>query len=191
VNTNGSYASETGYSLSGGGVSSYPQPSYQVGVSTSGVREVPDVSFDADYNTGIDIIFAGSTYQVGGTSIGAPAWAGLFALADQERTANGLPLLSSVSALEAMYATYGSNAYSNAFHDIVGGSNGEYSATVGYDDVTGLGSPIANELVPYLAGDMSLAQLTPEPASATMLLLAAPLLLRRRCRRRCVSTSPA
>ena len=38
------------------------------------------------------------------------------------------------------------------FHDVTAGSNGTYSATAGYDLATGLGTPIANLLVPALAG---------------------------------------
>ena len=37
------------------------------------------------------------------------------------------------------------------FNDITSGSNGPYSAGPGYDMVTGIGSPVANELVPGLA----------------------------------------
>jgi hypothetical protein len=40
-------------------------------------------------------------------------------------------------------------AYSSNYTDIVSGSNG-YPAGPGYDLATGLGSPLANNLVPYL-----------------------------------------
>jgi subtilase family serine protease len=179
VNASGTYAGETAWSGSGGGVSDYePRPSYQANVpqdaSSPGYRTVPDVAFDADPDTGVSIVYDGSSVNyVGGTSVGAPSWAGLFALADQHLAAAGKPLLSSVSALEAMYATYGTSAYSNAFHDIVGGSNGAYTATAGYDEVTGLGSPIANDLVPYLGGQMSLLQVAaiPEPGGVAVVLV--------------------
>ena len=38
------------------------------------------------------------------------------------------------------------------FHDITVGPNGYYAAPGGYDEVTGLGTPVANLLVPALAG---------------------------------------
>jgi subtilase family serine protease len=185
VNSSGNYAGETAWSGSGGGTSAYEaRPAYQNGVQSSAFRTVPDVAFDADPNTGVDIVYGGQNVQVGGTSLGAPAWAGLFALADQERAAEGLSPLSSLSALQAMYALYGTPAYTNAFHDIVGGNNGAGGATAvaGYDEVTGLGSPIANDLVPYLGGEMTLSALenAPEPARAAMIFIAAPLLLMRR-----------
>jgi subtilase family serine protease len=180
TNGDGSYAGESAWSGSGGGTSQFElRPSYQIGVQPSTYRTVPDVAFDADSSPGVDIYFDGGTTPVGGTSIGSPCWAGLFALADEDRAANGLSALSSFSALQAMYATYGSNAYSMAFHDIVGGTDGAYTATTGYDEVTGLGSPIANELVPYLGGSESLADLIPEPTSVAMVFIAFPLLMRR------------
>jgi subtilase family serine protease len=186
VNSNGSYAGETAWSGSGGGVSSYElRPTYQsqnkipVDPSNPGNRTVPDVAFDASPSTPVQIYYDGGLAAVGGTSVGAPCWAGLFALADQQLAAADKPLLSSVGALEAMYATYGTEAYSYAFHDIVGGSNGSYQAVAGYDEVTGLGSPVANELVPYLGGELTLAQL-PEPTGAVVMLVALPMMLRRR-----------
>jgi len=187
VTGSGNYSSETAWSGSGGGVSSYePRPAYQDVVpadsSTPGNRTVPDVAFDANPSTGVAVVYDGSTIAVGGTSVGAPAWAGLFALVDQELAAKGKPLLSSLSALEAMYATYDTAAYSNVFHNIVGGSDGSYSATGGYSEVTGLGSPIANDLVPYLSGQMTLSELTPtpEPSCLAMVFVGLPLLARRR-----------
>jgi kumamolisin len=180
--TNGTYAGETAWSGSGGGVSTVEsKPSYQNGAQSFSFRTVPDVAYDADPDTGVDIVFNGSTAQVGGTSIGAPQWAGLFALADQERAADGLAPLSSLTALQEMYATYGTAAYSMAFHDITSGSNGSFSAATGYDEVTGLGSPIANELVPYLGGELALGPLAvPEPAGFALLFVTIPWLLRRR-----------
>jgi subtilase family serine protease len=188
VNADGSYASEKGWRGSGGGVSDYEaSPSYQANVprdpSAPGYRTVPDVAFDANPNTGVSIFFDGSQQNdIGGTSVGAPAWAGLFALADQQLAAANKPLLSSISALEAMYATYGTEAYSYAFHAITGGSNGRYIANGEYNEVTGLGSPVANELVPYLGGQLTIDQL-PEPASAAVIFVARPMLVRRRARR--------
>ncbi len=76
-------------------ISSYePQPAYQIGKvngANSTNRTNPDVSMDADPNTGVfvvDSFLTGSTstfLQVGGTSLATPMWAGLIALADQVR----------------------------------------------------------------------------------------------------------
>src|SRR5208283_1561945 len=93
----------------GGGVSLYePQPSYQTGVvsafSTSN-RTNPDVSADANPNTGVPIYdswdFGTSTPwltgTMGGTSLSCPLWAGMVAIADQGRSIAGLPSLSGLN----------------------------------------------------------------------------------------------
>ena len=153
---------ETAWNQSGGGISAYEaEPGYQSSYSipnTGGRRGVPDVSYDADPNTGVSVFDStplnGQTgwFQVGGTSAGAPQWAALTALADQIRSTGPLSssnLNSSPEYNAAAPAIYGSN-----YRDITSGTNGTCgtgcTAGVGYDFVTGLGSPLANALVPYL-----------------------------------------
>jgi hypothetical protein len=141
------YASETAWSGSGGGVSRYlPEPSYQLGFDGSGYRTTPDVSYDADPNTGFYVyntagLAAGQSgwWIYGGTSAAAPQWAGLLALADQGRAYAGLGSLA--NAQSAVYALPASD-----FHDVTVGSNG-YSALPGYDLVTGRGSPFGDRIV--------------------------------------------
>ena len=83
---------------------------------------------------------------MGGTSLAAPSWAALIAIADQGRVAMGGTTLDGPSqTLPALYSLP-----STDFHDITAGNNGYYAAP-GYDYVTGLGTPIANLLVPDLA----------------------------------------
>lgn len=90
---------------------------------------------------------------VGGTSAGSPQWAAIVALVDQVRTAGPLSSNSLTSSAEYS-AAVGAN-YALNYRDIVTGTNGTCGAicttNVGYDFVTGLGSPLANKLVPYLA----------------------------------------
>jgi hypothetical protein len=147
--SNGNYSSETAWSGSGGGTSQYePEPSYQQGVQSSGFRDSPDVAYDADPQTGFsvyDSVGTSNPWQVvGGTSAAAPQWAGLIAIADQGRA-----LLSEGSLDGAQSAVYQLPA--TDFHDIVGGSNG-FPATAGYDLATGLGTPLANLVIPGLIG---------------------------------------
>ena len=99
------YGSEVGWSGSGGGISQFEaEPTYQDEVQSTGQRTIPDVSFDADPNTGVAIydsynnvpggIFgdSGPWEQVGGTSLAAAGWAGLIAVADQGQVlAGGAP----------------------------------------------------------------------------------------------------
>jgi subtilase family serine protease len=145
--TRGNYSSESGWSGSGGGYSSFePEPLFQQGKQTSGVRSNPDVAYDANPNTGVYVYDSvnGAWFRVGGTSAGAPQWAGLVALADQGRSSP----LSTGQVLNALYSLSGTS-YSSDFHDIASGSNG-YQAHTGYDLVTGLGSPKAPALINFL-----------------------------------------
>jgi uncharacterized repeat protein (TIGR03803 family) len=172
INSNGTYNSESAWSDGGGGPSAYEsQPSYQVArvndLSTT-ARLDPDVSADANPSTGVYVIDSyyapGDLLEVGGTSLAAPMWAGLMAQVDQGRVINGLSTLTGAQALSALYS-----ASPSYFHDITSGSNGE-STLVGYDMATGLGSPIANLLVPALAGSATgpkLAIATQPPSSIT------------------------
>lgn len=135
-----SYGGEKAWSGSGGGYSPYEsEPAYQRSVQTSGYRSNPDVAYDADPYSGFYVCQKGSWYAVGGTSAGAPQWAGLLAVANQGRAAAGRAPLS--TALQAIYSLAAAD-----FHDITTGSNG-YKAGVGYDAATGRGSPIVSLVV--------------------------------------------
>ena len=67
----------------------------QSAVQTTGRRSTPDVSFDADSSTGVNIYETsprsgqGSWRTYGGTSLGAPVWAGIIAIVDQGRAFAG------------------------------------------------------------------------------------------------------
>ncbi len=134
----GALASETAWSGSGGGISAYePMPSYQSAYGLAGaMREVPDVSYDADPASGFSVYdsygYNGQRgwFTVGGTSAGSPQWAAIRSL--------GL----SASAARC-YADAASSGY---FRDITSGTNGTCGAVCtagpGYDTVTGLGSPL-------------------------------------------------
>ncbi len=148
------FQSETAWSGSGGGTSQYePEPAYQEGVQSTGMRTIPDVAWDADPNTGVAVYDSydeaqdgGAWIQIGGTSVAAPSWSGLIAIANQGRVLAGATSLDGPGqTLPALYTVS-----SNDFHDITSGSNGGFSAGPGYDEVTGLGSPVANLLVPDL-----------------------------------------
>jgi subtilase family serine protease len=128
---------------SGGGISPLePTPSFQSGTSVGGVvplvnRGVPDVSLDADPESGYDVVVAGTVTVIGGTSASAPSWQGIWARA-QGAHSGGLGFAGPV-----LYKTEPASAY----HDITIGSNGLYPAAPGYDLVTGLGTPDITKLV--------------------------------------------
>jgi hypothetical protein len=163
---------------SGGGLSNEPQPSYQNGlvihdgntiVSSNGTRANPDVAFDGDYiNSPVEFYDQGSVIEGqstspiragAGTSLGAPAWAGLIAIADQGLAVAGHAPLTTAQALARLYSLP-----SHDFHDETTGYNG-YSAGPGYDLVTGLGSPVANRLIPDLVGTVASVSVFVVPVS--------------------------
>ncbi len=149
-----SFTSETTWSGSGGGASADESlPSFQNGYTgpvfgastisalTGGKRGIPDVSFDANPNTGVSV-FDSTSYQgqsgwftLGGTSVGAPNWAGILAAG----------AAAGSTALQGHSAIY-SAGYKTNLRDITSGTNGscgtDCTAGTGYDLVTGLGSPI-------------------------------------------------
>lgn len=133
-NSDGSLQSETGWSSSGGGCSAYEaansiQAAFsQYGqVNCNGTRATPDVSLDANPNSGVSVYdsvrYNGQSgwFTVGGTSVSTPIWAA--------RSAD------TGTVVNASYV-YGSNL---TFRDITVGNNGA-SCLVGYDLVTGRGS---------------------------------------------------
>ncbi len=139
---------------SGGGISLYEtEPAYQQGVQSAGHRTTPDVSLVADPATGAWIadpynLDPSNPFQVvGGTSLSAPAWAALLALVDQGRAATGESTLNSTSAANAQQALC--MLPQSDYNAITSGNNG-YTASAGYNLVTGLGTPVANLLVPDL-----------------------------------------
>jgi subtilase family serine protease len=143
----------------GGAISEYERkPPYQSSIAIGGnYRDVPDVAFDGDPDTGVYVydsaVGGGTGYVYGGTSVGSPCWAGLIAVADQGRSLEGLgPMTGYSQTLPRLYSLPSSD-----FHDITSGNNGQYgdggyNAGPGYDLTTGLGTPIASSLVPDLAG---------------------------------------
>ena len=164
LNADGSYKSETGWGYrlnsvgafiaSGGGISLYePGPAYQLGVQSTGSRTTPDVAFVADPATGAWIadpynLDPSDPFEiVGGTSLSAPAWAGMMALVDQGRADSGESALDSTSPTATQQALY--MLPQSDYKVIASGSNG-YSAQAGYNLVTGLGTPVASLLVPDL-----------------------------------------
>ena len=134
------------------------------------MRTTPDVSFNADPNSGVavydSVSYSGQSgwFQVGGTSAAAPAWAGLIAIADQGLATGGKGPLSGTQAQTQLYGLPSSD-----FHDITTGFNG-YSATTGYNLVTGLGSPKASAVI---AGLLS-ANGVSEGAAATQVTVTTP-----------------
>jgi subtilase family serine protease len=157
---NGGTFSEIAWNMSGGGISSFfPEPSYQQMLPSSVQSEinhrrgVPDVSADANPATGLAIFTAGHWDLGGGTSASAPIWAAILAIGDQ-MAGRSLGFIN-----PTLYKLATSSHYTQDFHDITLGNNSVnvngvelkgFSATQGWDPITGLGSPNAEKLLPDL-----------------------------------------
>ena len=88
----------------------------------------------------------GGFLSVGGTSISAPVFAGICAQLLQKNP----KALQNISMPEYLYFLAGKTQYDFPqyyFNDITVGSNGVYDALEGYDLATGLGAPIAEQII--------------------------------------------
>jgi subtilase family serine protease len=157
----GAYGSESAWQGSGGGFSTqFHRPPYQAQLRTGdgprGMRGVPDVAYDADPHSGPIVAWSvlAPPGRVGlgvvsGTSVGPPQWAAVVALADQAWKGR-LGLVN-----KALYRVAKGHDGSSAFHDVTSGNNSfggvtGFSASEGWDAVTGLGTPNAARLIPLL-----------------------------------------
>lgn len=155
----GTWSSETVWddgasSATGGGYSTtFPRPSWQP--STVGqFRGLPDISANADPESGYRVRVDGQDMVIGGTSAVAPLLAGLVArLAELV----GGPVGNFV---EVAYAN------PSAFTDITTGDDEGYSASVGWDPASGLGSPVGAKLLAALTGNTPTPVPPPTPTPA-------------------------
>jgi len=132
----------------------FSAPSYQQALSNMSARTTADVGYNASVYTSVWVYLTvpGLTpgfYFFGGTSEGAPQWAAITALADQQ-AGHALGFLN-----PALYAIGANPAeYAADFHDVTVGDNGFLSpgfpAGAGYDLPTGLGTPNVANLIATL-----------------------------------------
>jgi len=184
----------------GGASIVFAKPTWQTGtgVPNDGQRDVPDIALNAssahdsylicsqDYFSGTSAVSCAKGFRasdsnasenlnnslaaVGGTSAGAPTFAGILALINQATSSNGLgnvnPTLYTIAASSPA-----------AFHDIITGNNKVpcttgtancpsgttqigFSAGTGYDQVSGLGSLDVSNLIASWSGNS-----TPPPGN--------------------------
>jgi tripeptidyl-peptidase-1 len=154
---------ETAAGFSSGSFSNYfKAPAYQLapiatylktakGLPPAGVynhtgRGVPDVSA---LGVNFEIVSGGQTFDVDGTSCSCPTFAGLVSLLNDVRLAAGKPSLGPLAQL-----FYKNSA---AFTDVTSGNNPGcgtqgFQAAVGWDPITGIGSPQFAALVAVVKG---------------------------------------
>ena len=154
----GAWKSETGWPKSAGmpspngvAIPSYQQAAGVVTAANHGsttLRNIPDVASES--NAVQYVCYQGKCADHGGgTSYAAPLWASLVAMANEQAAANGEANAGFLNP--ALYSIGLGSSFDSDFHDIVSGNNGGYSAVVGYDLVTGWGSPKGVNLIDALA----------------------------------------
>jgi hypothetical protein len=166
--------SPTGFLGGGGGISLFePEPAFQraFGINDpQGFRATPDVSLDASDQTPVNFVDNfdipngnPATEFAFGTSVAAPMWAGLLAIVNQGRALEGVGPLT--NAQEAVYKIPESD-----FHDVTQGFNFVAVATPGFDETTGIGTPMANlvvhDLINTQTGPVTFAAAAPTVSSA-------------------------
>lgn len=142
--TFGNFVGEAAWENGGGGLSTYePRPSYQSVLPSATHRLVPDVSSDANPNSGVWVYDNNATsgccwYVFGGTSVASPSWAGIVNGAGHFAT-------SSNAELTMIYNAYASSTnYAADYNDISYGLCGFYDGYIAsskWDPCTGVGSP--------------------------------------------------
>jgi len=153
----------------GGGASVFfSKPSFQ-GAATpaDGARDQPDVALLASPNFPGAFVFddngsgAGALGVVGGTSLSAPAWAGIVDLLVQQSGGKVGSINSKV------YALAGAGQAAAGFHDVTSGNNGfngvtGFNAAPGYDQATGWGSVDINQ---FITAMVATPAATPTPSA--------------------------
>jgi len=130
---------DAGGGATGGGASSvFALPAWQEGLKLTRTgggtqalasRGVPDVSGDADPDTGYQVRVDGQNLVFGGTSAVAPLWAGLLARINQ------------LAGRPAGYINPQLYRQPAALREVTQGDNGDFAASPGWNACTGLGSP--------------------------------------------------
>jgi kumamolisin len=147
--TNGTINAETVWNdggnggATGGGVSTtFQRPQWQEGLKTTNasgaskplaMRGVPDVSGDADPESGYAVRVDGTNTVIGGTSAVAPLWAGLIARINGANSGRPVGYLNPL--------LYKGASTAGALRDVTKGNNGDFAASAGWDACTGLGTP--------------------------------------------------
>jgi Pro-kumamolisin, activation domain/Bacterial Ig-like domain (group 3)/Putative binding domain, N-terminal len=183
--TAASIAAGSGLSGTGGGASIiFSKPSWQTGtgVPNDGARDVPDISFTAsEFHDPYLVYSSGEYWNVGGTSAPTPVFSGILALLNQYLVSKGTlsqPGLGNINPTLYRFA----QTTTGVLHDITVGNNivpcvtgsanctgGQfgYSAGVGYDRVTGLGSADVNQLALQWAASLAAPTTTAVSANPT------------------------
>ncbi|KAF7982625.1 hypothetical protein HWV62_27045 [Athelia sp. TMB] len=147
-----------GYSSAGGFSRHFPAPAYQqsqvssyiqglgstyAGLYNASGRGFPDV---AALGVNLTMVWKGETMLINGTSAATPVFAGIIALVNERLLAAGKPSLGFLNPL--LYSAQGTAALTDitSGHNPGCGTKG-FTAGIGWDPMTGLGTPIFSKLL--------------------------------------------
>jgi subtilase family serine protease len=152
VDSTNAYVQEIAWDGGGGGTSLWETaPLWQEGIDlvdttipvagiNAALRGVPDIAMDADNNLSpATIVVGGADTGVGGTSLASPLSVGVEARF-QSANCNGFTFTAPIYYTYATGAASGGVPAVAAFHDIIVGTNGAFTALPGWDFTTGLGT---------------------------------------------------
>jgi pseudomonalisin len=149
TNSDGSYNTEIAWYAGGGGISQletapYWQTAANLPSSLLSDKGIPDISMDADPESGANVYVNGAWEGVGGTSLSSPLALGVWA-----RLISANPKLG--FAPLRYYGLYDGTGVvgsypEGGFHDVLVGANGLYTAGPGWDFTTGLGTLWVDQL---------------------------------------------
>jgi kumamolisin len=148
VSSQETYITTAGIGFTGGNMG--PWANFQFPLFGRGNRVTPDLSFNADPNSGVYVYsgYNGGWFQVGGTSVSSPSLASII---NRSNNRLGTVFLTAITSnsdwfnteennlLYSQLATY--TAHKTNFYDIIKGSNGGPKVVASYDECTGVGSP--------------------------------------------------
>jgi subtilase family serine protease len=166
---------QNGGGSGGGGISSlWTMPGYQTGATSlistgpspgpcgsTACRQVPDISLDADPRTGYATYYLG-WLAGGGTSAAAPTFGALLALINASSSCSGARVgFVNPGLYRTAVADWTGTQYTAGFNDITSGNNdwtgsngASFAAAPGYDEASGLGSPIVSDLAQPICGSL-------------------------------------
>ena len=149
TNADGNYDTEVAWNAGGGGISQFEySPFWQVAAnvpsSALSSKGIPDVSMDADPESGANVYVNGAWEGVGGTSLSSPLAMGVWARLISANPKLGFAPITFYSLYDGT-GVLGSYP-KGGFHDILVGANGLYTAGPGWDFTTGLGTLWVDQL---------------------------------------------
>ncbi|KAG9317808.1 peptidase S8/S53 domain-containing protein [Chiua virens] len=154
------YIPETAVFFSGGGFSNYfPRPSYQDAAVTKYLQDLAPGTYEGLYNPygrGIPdvaaqawnflIVYQGQAGYVAGTSCSSPTFASFISMLNDARISAGKPSLGFLNPW--LYETGWSGLNDITMGNNPGCGTEGFNATIGWDPVTGFGTPNFEKLLP-------------------------------------------